>query len=237
MDNELSAIIGSRINTQLAEKNKKQKDLAKELGVTDNTISYFCKGTRIPNTSQIRKIAKFFNCSADYLLGLTDTTTSDKDMRFICEYTGLSEEAITAFSNWHKEISFLRRYAAPGVHDFFRVLNAVISSRLVFDIARNTAFYKEAIIKGTSEYNTLIKHLEDSPSTEDHVNWLAENDTTDIKKELAYNLFLAQDNVITFMRDYAKEDHQALEDKRIQYKELSKQKEEGVQNGNHQKTQ
>ena len=41
MDMTIKEKIGQVIGTLLAEQNKKQKDLAKELGVTDNTISYF----------------------------------------------------------------------------------------------------------------------------------------------------------------------------------------------------
>ncbi len=37
---------------------------------------------------------KHFNCSADYLLGLTEIKTADPDIRKITELTGLTEEAI-----------------------------------------------------------------------------------------------------------------------------------------------
>lgn len=94
MNNELSKIIGKRINALLATQNKKQKDLAAALGVPDNTISYFVSGRRIPNTEQIKKIADFFSVSTDYLFGLTETQTTDKDVRFICDYTGLSEKSV-----------------------------------------------------------------------------------------------------------------------------------------------
>ena len=87
--------IGQTINTLLTEQNKRQKDLAKELGVTDNTISYFVSGTRTPNLEQITTIADFFHVSTDYLLGRTNTKTQNADLRAICDYTGLNEEAIT----------------------------------------------------------------------------------------------------------------------------------------------
>ena len=51
--------IGQAINTLLAEQNKRQKDLAKELGVTDNTISYFVSGSRTPNLEQIQVLQIF----------------------------------------------------------------------------------------------------------------------------------------------------------------------------------
>lgn len=63
--------IGQRINSALAN-NMKQKDLAKILGVTDNTISYYCSGTRTPKVDQLALIARAVNVTTDYLLGLTD---------------------------------------------------------------------------------------------------------------------------------------------------------------------
>lgn len=94
MNSEISKAIGKRINALLAKKFKRQKDLATALGVNDNTISYFVSGKRMPNTEQIIKISDFFGVSADYLLGLSDTPTTDKDVQFICEYTGLSEKSV-----------------------------------------------------------------------------------------------------------------------------------------------
>ena len=90
-----SKIIGYRINAALASENKKQKELAKELGVTDNTISYFCSGKRTPNISQIVKIAKYLNVSADYLLGIEDGTTHDTTE--LMDALGLSESVIAFF--------------------------------------------------------------------------------------------------------------------------------------------
>ena len=80
-------------------KDKTQKELAAHLGVPDNTVSYFVSGRRTPNTEQIAKIADFFDVSADYLLGRTNAETTDKDLRFICEYTGLSENTIMTLRN------------------------------------------------------------------------------------------------------------------------------------------
>lgn len=68
--------IGCRINEALALRDVKQKDLAEILGVTDNTVSYYCSGSRTPNTQQITEIAKFLNVSTDWLLGLSDAKTS-----------------------------------------------------------------------------------------------------------------------------------------------------------------
>lgn len=86
--------IGCRINAALADRNKKQLELADYLHVQPNTISYFCSGKRTPNTMQIIEIAKFLNVSTDYLLGLSDVQTRDLETKELCQTLGLSEDAI-----------------------------------------------------------------------------------------------------------------------------------------------
>lgn len=102
MDNELSVIIGNRINTLLAERGKKQKELSEYLGgIPENTISYFCSGKRIPNTSQIKKIAEFFDVSSDYLLGIVDNPSKDVRHVELTELTGLDDDAIEELASKH----------------------------------------------------------------------------------------------------------------------------------------
>lgn len=92
-------IIGQRINTALAARDIKQKELAKQIGVKDNVVSYWCSGTRIPNTMQIVQIAKILNVSADYLLGLSDVATNNADLKAVCYYTGLDETSVLSLND------------------------------------------------------------------------------------------------------------------------------------------
>ncbi|WP_312908966.1 helix-turn-helix domain-containing protein [Tissierella praeacuta] len=55
------------------EKNITQKDLAKQLNVTDRLIRYYETGERMPPADILGKIADFFDVSVDYLLGRTTT--------------------------------------------------------------------------------------------------------------------------------------------------------------------
>ena len=110
MDNK---IIGNRINELLAKNNMLQKELAKQLNVSDNVISYWCCGSRKPSIEQIIQIAKLFNCSTDYLLGVSNVATSDKDIQFICDYTGLDEEAVENLHDCTYVTDEIRRIAPP----------------------------------------------------------------------------------------------------------------------------
>ena len=131
MDNKLSIIIGERINTLLAERNVKQKELAEMIGVTDNTISYFCSGKRIPNTQQIKCIADYFDVSADYLLGISNDTTKNEDVKAICDYTGLSEKAVNKLNKFNEATQ--GGFFHSVTHNL-NLMNEFIESEILFNV-------------------------------------------------------------------------------------------------------
>ena len=49
-----------------------QKELGIKIGTTYSAISYWEKGINEPKISYVIALCKFFDVSADYLLGLTD---------------------------------------------------------------------------------------------------------------------------------------------------------------------
>lgn len=51
---------------------KMQKEAANELGIGLSTFSQYETGKREPDYSTLVRIADYFNCSTDYLLGRTD---------------------------------------------------------------------------------------------------------------------------------------------------------------------
>lgn len=52
-----------------------QVELAKKLGVTKQCVSNWENDNILPSIDMLVKIVKFFNVSADYLLGLDDNST------------------------------------------------------------------------------------------------------------------------------------------------------------------
>jgi len=61
-----------RIKELRESKGLSQAGLAKELGLSPNTICQYERGTREPDIQTIIKICKYFDCSSDYLIGLKD---------------------------------------------------------------------------------------------------------------------------------------------------------------------
>lgn len=96
---DIKKTIGNRINTALAQRDMLQKDLAEVLGVTHNTISYYCRGTRGPQLEQLPKIAEALNTTTDYLLGITDDPNIQKSA---VDDLGLTPTVISKIENLGK---------------------------------------------------------------------------------------------------------------------------------------
>ncbi|MBM7624752.1 helix-turn-helix domain-containing protein [Sporohalobacter salinus] len=49
-----------------------QKELGEKIGISEQAVSNYERGNRNPDHSMLTKIANFFDCSIDYLLGQVD---------------------------------------------------------------------------------------------------------------------------------------------------------------------
>lgn len=81
------------------EKDLKQKDIAKILGVTDRAVGHYESGARRPSQDILEKLADFFNVSVDYLLGRTDVRNLEENKVITkafhsVDMDGLPDEAI-----------------------------------------------------------------------------------------------------------------------------------------------
>ncbi len=64
--------IGKIIKEERTQKKLTQEELAKQIGVTQDSISLWEQGKRIPDTQYIILLCKVLEISSDYLLGLTE---------------------------------------------------------------------------------------------------------------------------------------------------------------------
>lgn len=66
----------TKINIRIKELRKElglsQTDLAREVGASQDAVSLWELGKREPSVSELVKLAKFFNTTLDYLVGLDD---------------------------------------------------------------------------------------------------------------------------------------------------------------------
>lgn len=84
----------SRLSKIMKERQVSQEKLANALGVKRQTVSLYKTGQSSPNAEQLCKIAKFFNISSDWLLGISEAKSPDSDIQQICKQTGLSEDIV-----------------------------------------------------------------------------------------------------------------------------------------------
>ena len=68
-------------------------EFADFLGLSRQTVGFYCNGERIPDALVLKHIAEKCNVSADWLLGLSEIRSTDIDVQRICKKTGLSEKA------------------------------------------------------------------------------------------------------------------------------------------------
>lgn len=63
-------MIGARLAEIRKDHGDTQEDLARKLYVAPCTVSAWERETNAPGLDMLRKICRFYNCSADWLLGL-----------------------------------------------------------------------------------------------------------------------------------------------------------------------
>lgn len=64
--------LGERLKKLREDADMLSKDLASEINVEPSTITNWEKGNRSPKEDMLVRIADYFDCSVDYLLGRTD---------------------------------------------------------------------------------------------------------------------------------------------------------------------
>lgn len=79
---------GNILKTLRLKENMTQAQLAQKIGLTKSVISAYETGLRLPSYDVLIHIAKIFNVSTDYLLGLENKREID--------LSGLTDEEISA---------------------------------------------------------------------------------------------------------------------------------------------
>ena len=93
--------IGGKLKELRKAEGLTQQALAVEFNIKQDDISRFEHDKQELNLFVLSQYCKRFSVSADYLLGLTNTPTTDRDVSFVCDYTGLSERAVQVLNAYH----------------------------------------------------------------------------------------------------------------------------------------
>lgn len=133
---------GTKIATLRKEKNMTQKDLAKQLHVTDKAVSKWERGLNYPDLSLFSDLAKVLDTSVADLLGLEESI-SDSTMDVISE---ISKQEKKILQNILKEYLVLTILLGIGVI-FFKVY--ICNFGYVYE-KYNLIFWTEAVLIGIS---------------------------------------------------------------------------------------
>ena len=121
-------MIGERLKQLRIKKGLKQQELADMFGLSSGTISFYESEQRKPDIDFIVAIAKYFDVSTDYLLGLTNAI--DKENIDISKVTGLNDFSLTILEQSLKETN----NAAAEVIDTVNLINDKNEKKPTIDI-------------------------------------------------------------------------------------------------------
>ena len=78
-----------RLKSLMKEKRITQNKLAEKISVSEASVHHFCRGENSPRMEILIELAKFFDVTTDYLLGLSDIKKYQKDAQV--RYEGFDE--------------------------------------------------------------------------------------------------------------------------------------------------
>lgn len=87
-------MINERLKKLRIEHNLTQAELADNLGIAKTTLASYEQGKNEPNIRTIIQISMFFKVSTDYLLGISETRSTNPEIALMSNYLGLTERSI-----------------------------------------------------------------------------------------------------------------------------------------------
>lgn len=97
-EKELNNIIAKNISYQLESKNKTQSDLAEYIGVSQTTVSNWCRGEKMPRMKKIDMICDYFGIKRSDLMEdkSDDFILNKRDKKQIEEIINEAKERLTS---------------------------------------------------------------------------------------------------------------------------------------------
>lgn len=137
-------ITNQRIKELIEKSGKTRQEIAKDLKCDTSTITKHYNGDRDITTDFVIKYSKYFNVSADYLLGLpTMKLTDERAFHFVCDYTGLSQDNITHLSELKNNYD---KYKGNVDKDYNEWLNeSTVPMEYDLNVAKQSKIYLDII--------------------------------------------------------------------------------------------
>lgn len=114
---------------------RSQSEVAKGIGISRSALSYYESGERTPDINILYSLAKYYDVTADYLLGLSDTPKPDIESATISDKLGLTQNAIDFLTYTNNVVrskakddyifSFLLLYVVNLIIDDYELLHDI----------------------------------------------------------------------------------------------------------------
>ena len=141
---------------------KTQQEVADDLGIDRNQIKVWECGTRQIKAKDLFMLSKYYGVSADYFLQLEDNKTLNADIKAVCKFTGLSEDAIKNLMDVDTISERFRDCEDYEQHDTIADLNGAMQ-----DLLSSSDFFKiAAAFSVVDERQTYLHKLIDSYNEE-----------------------------------------------------------------------
>lgn len=149
-----------RLKALREEKKLSQTDLAKELGISRGSLSFYENAERTADIEVLYKVSDYFGVTLDYLLGKSDNRT--RETADIGDITGLSDDAIHALEKMNADGNY---YVIDDTESgqpiywkkYMVILNCLLEDNKlpgIIDFMRDT-IYENCM------YTRLMKKIED----------------------------------------------------------------------------
>lgn len=220
-------IFAVRLRALMEKTGTTQQVLADKTDCTRQAIAQYTGGLNAPNVDKLVSIARYFGVSVDYLLGLSDAETDDKDIQFICDYTGLSEEAVSNLHEYSNDSNILFNSFSEDPDnrylDFINYLLTfdIIDADVLFKVnvyKQNINFYSEStdITKGIID--TIIQSISSKETTNNYREILDRyfeqiNDLTKTERNCRIDCIECVDAFEKILSEFVKPEKEELEAK------------------------
>lgn len=149
MEKERLIIFSERLTKLRQKKELTQQQLSEALQIPRVSITRYETAERTPTVDHLVQFAQFFNVPSDYLLGLSSVESYDTELQAVCDYTGLSEDAVRELNFTFDSVSqpeALDAKESKYVTELLKTLSWLISERHVYEI-----IYRFLLIKKYSQ--------------------------------------------------------------------------------------
>ena len=100
-----NSVFATRLRDLMEKNNTTQPQLAEAVGVSRQAVGQWKDGNTVPDILDFQKIAEYYNVTADYLLGRSESQSTDRNLIEIAECLGISDYSALAIQQFSGKIS------------------------------------------------------------------------------------------------------------------------------------